>query len=126
MDYLSVTEPKAGILPLNYLGRLSDVPTRDGEVAEYWSGPCGANIIHIRPEGEAHWASYAVAIQKTQGAVPTIPLPAYLAHQTHTSTLSQLEMLDAKRIDSTTLPPCKGWKWLNDIFGWVSAMRFWG
>jgi hypothetical protein len=58
MAYLSPSQP--GILPLNYLGVLVDAPTRASEIAEYWSGPCGAKIIHIRPkDSEEHWASYA-------------------------------------------------------------------
>jgi HNH endonuclease len=58
MAYLSPSQP--GILPLNYLGVLVDAPTRASEIAEYWSGPCGAKIIHIRPkDSEERWASYA-------------------------------------------------------------------
>lgn len=59
-EYLSPNRPGAGVLPLNYLGVLRGVRTRQDEIAEYWSGPCGANIVHIRPSDiEGQWASYA-------------------------------------------------------------------
>jgi HNH endonuclease len=58
-EYIDVDSPSAGILPLSYLGPLSEVPIAGGEVAEYWAGPCGANIIHIRPRGnEEHWETF--------------------------------------------------------------------
>jgi hypothetical protein len=58
-DYLSPTHPGSAVMPLDYLGVLPDVHTREGEIAEYWAGPCGAIIIHIRPgDTEEHWASY--------------------------------------------------------------------
>jgi hypothetical protein len=60
MEYLSPNRPAAAVIPLNYMGVLAKVPTRESEIAEYWSGPCGARIIHIRPkDSEEHWASYA-------------------------------------------------------------------
>lgn len=59
-EYLNRAGPKAVILPLDYIGRLRDIPVREGEVAEYWAGPCGANIIHIRPDDvDDHWSAYA-------------------------------------------------------------------
>jgi hypothetical protein len=59
-EYLSPNQPSAGVLLLDYIGPLPDVPTRQGEIAEYWCGPCGANIIHIRPDdSDEHWKSYA-------------------------------------------------------------------
>lgn len=51
-EYLSPTRPGAGVLPLNYIGQLTDVEPSSGEVAELWVGPCGANIIHVRPANE--------------------------------------------------------------------------
>jgi HNH endonuclease len=59
-EYLSMGRANVGVLPLDYIGPLRDMPTREGEIAEYWCGPCGANIIHIRPDDkEKHWNSYA-------------------------------------------------------------------
>lgn len=59
-DYLSPTNPVAGALPLDYMGRLADAPTRAGHIAEYWVGPCGANIVHVHPEeGDEDWGAYA-------------------------------------------------------------------
>jgi hypothetical protein len=58
-EYLSPTHSGSAVMPLDYLGVLPDALTRNGEIAEYWAGPCGAIIIHIRPsDAEEHWASY--------------------------------------------------------------------
>jgi len=59
-EYLAGRPTKLGALPLHYMGVLSDVPVQDGNVAEFWTGPCGANIIHLRPEDQdEQWQSYA-------------------------------------------------------------------
>ncbi len=51
---------KVVAIPLDFYGPIQNVPVPDGCVAEYWSGPCGANIIHIRPEsGDEQWTAYA-------------------------------------------------------------------
>jgi hypothetical protein len=56
-EYLS--HSSSPVMPLDYLGVLPDALTRNGEIAEYWAGPCGAIIIHVRPsDAEEHWASY--------------------------------------------------------------------
>jgi hypothetical protein len=58
-DYLAGKE-KVSAVPLDYLGPLQGVPVPDGHVADYWTGPCGANIIHIRPDdGDEQWTTYA-------------------------------------------------------------------
>lgn len=58
-DYMSPTDPGQSILPLDYLGKLVDAPTVDGEIAEWWAGPCGAHIVHFRPdETEELWTTY--------------------------------------------------------------------
>lgn len=49
LEYLTISGPRAGVLPLDYLGVLQNVPMSMDEVADYWAGPCGAIIIHIRP-----------------------------------------------------------------------------
>ncbi len=58
-DYMSLTEPGRSSLPLDYLGKLVDAPANDGEIAEWWAGPCGAHIVHFRPgETEDLWTTY--------------------------------------------------------------------
>lgn len=59
LEYLA-GKGKVAAIPLDYLGPLQDVPVPDGHVADYWAGPCGANIIHIRPDdGDEQWTTYA-------------------------------------------------------------------
>lgn len=59
-DYLSLTNPVAGVLPLDYVGRLEDAPVREGFITELWLGPCGARIVHIHPDvGDEDWGGYA-------------------------------------------------------------------
>jgi hypothetical protein len=59
LDYLAGKE-KVSAVPLDYLGPLQDVPVPEGHIADYWAGPCGASIIHIRPnDGEEQWTTYA-------------------------------------------------------------------
>lgn len=66
-EYLSRSLPGRGILPLDYLGRLQDAPISSDQVAELWSGPCGANIIHIRPsDSNDDWATYAGGDPRTK------------------------------------------------------------
>ena len=60
LEYLGRDTLGNAVLPLNFLGQLPEVPVADGEIAEYWSGPCGANIIHVRPtDKDDNWAAYA-------------------------------------------------------------------
>ena len=66
-EYLSPEHPHRAVLPLHYRGVLVGAPTRDGEIAEYWSGPCDAIILHFRPnDNEELWAPFA-------GGDPRIP-----------------------------------------------------
>lgn len=59
-EYLSRASLGNAIVPLNFHGQLPEVPVSQGELAEYWSGPCGANIVHIRPADTADdWSAYA-------------------------------------------------------------------
>ena len=58
-EYMSPTSPEKAILPLDYMGRLPDVPTAEDEVAELWIGPCGANIVHIHADLGEQWEAYA-------------------------------------------------------------------
>ncbi|WP_438728214.1 HNH endonuclease [Parasphingorhabdus sp. DH2-15] len=58
-EYMSLTDPMQTLLPLDYLGKLSDEITENGEVADLWVWACGATIVHIRPqESEELWTSY--------------------------------------------------------------------
>lgn len=51
---------KVAAIPLDYLGPIQSVPVPQRHVADYWAGPCGANIIHIRPDdGDEAWTTYA-------------------------------------------------------------------
>lgn len=51
---------KAAAVPLNFMGQSVDPPAPQGHVADCWLGPCGANIIHIRPENaEPIWDTYS-------------------------------------------------------------------
>jgi HNH endonuclease len=60
LEYLCRASLGIASLPLNFHGQLQDIPVSGGEIAEYWSGPCGANIVHIRPGDESDdWAAYA-------------------------------------------------------------------
>ncbi|WP_458758597.1 HNH endonuclease [Afipia sp. TerB] len=60
-EYLkqALTAP-LGVLPLDYMGRLADDVCGEAETAEFWTGPCGANIVHVRPKDkEELWTPYA-------------------------------------------------------------------
>jgi hypothetical protein len=58
-QYLSVAEPLKTVLPLDYLGHLTHPSIKPDEVAEWWAGPCGAHIVHFRPnDTEASFDSY--------------------------------------------------------------------
>jgi len=68
-EYLSLQTPETSVLPLDYLGALPDLKTRTGEIAEFWAGPCGANIVHIRPESEDElWKTYSGGDPRARGA----------------------------------------------------------
>lgn len=57
--YLSLTEPLKTVLPLDYLGKLTDTEIPSGDVADWWVGPCGATIVHFRPEETSEvWKRY--------------------------------------------------------------------
>lgn len=59
LDYLDPDKP-GGILPLSYLGTIQNIPTREGEVADYWVCAPGANIVHFRKASEEDtWNTYA-------------------------------------------------------------------
>lgn len=59
LEYLA-GKKEATAIPLNYLGPIKSVPIPEGLVADYWAGPCGANIVHIRPDdGNENWTTYS-------------------------------------------------------------------
>jgi hypothetical protein len=59
LEYLA-GKGKVTAIPLDYLGMIQEVPIPKGHVADFWAGPCGANIIHIRPDdGDEQWKTYA-------------------------------------------------------------------
>lgn len=59
-EYLRMEPGHVGHLPLDFLGTIKDpVPPPDCAV-DLWAGPCGANILHIRPGAEENlWDTYA-------------------------------------------------------------------
>ncbi len=58
--YAESKPPLKLVLPLYYLGRVENVPIEEGLVAEFWTMPCGAHIVHIRPDDkEELWGTYA-------------------------------------------------------------------
>ena len=58
--YADSKPPSHLVLPLNYLARVEDVPIEAGLAAEFWTVPCGAHIVHIRPDDkEELWGTYA-------------------------------------------------------------------
>lgn len=59
LDFLDPAKPDKAVLPLTYMGPFSDPALKSDEVAEFWLGPCGAHIVHIRPKDEPHWDVYA-------------------------------------------------------------------
>jgi len=68
LEYLA-GHGKPAAMPLNYLGQLHDLPVPAGHVAEYWAGPCGANIVHIRPDsGDGQWNAYGGGDPKARKA----------------------------------------------------------
>ena len=59
LDYLNPENPK-GILPLSYCGVIRNIPTQEGEIADFWVCAPGANIIHFRTVSEeTTWDAYA-------------------------------------------------------------------
>ena len=58
--YAESRPPSKMVIPLNYLGRMENIPIEEGFVSEFWTMPCGANIIHIRADDrEGLWNVYA-------------------------------------------------------------------
>lgn len=59
LEYLDPDKP-TGMLPLNYLGTIQDIVSKEGEVADFWVCAPGANIVHFRNADErGNWAAYA-------------------------------------------------------------------
>ena len=58
--YAESKNPKKVTMSLAYLGKVSNVPIEQGNIAEYWTTACGANIVHIRTDDkEELWSFYA-------------------------------------------------------------------
>lgn len=59
-EYLRMEAVPVGCLPLDFLGTINDPAPPTGCAVDYWAGPCGANILHIRPSTEDNvWDTYA-------------------------------------------------------------------
>lgn len=68
LEYLA-GRGKPAAIPLNYLGPMQNIPVPLDHIADYWAGPCGANIIHIRPDdGDEQWTTYAGGDPKAKKA----------------------------------------------------------
>lgn len=57
--YLNAAKPEAAWLPLTYIGNLEHDVVPTGMAAEFWLGPCGDHIFHLRPTQEPGWETYA-------------------------------------------------------------------
>lgn len=80
-NYVDISNPNSVCLPLDYLGQLKMSSLPPDEIGEYWAGPCGANILHIRPaDSDDHWASYAGGDPRTKKLVAG---RAYMALTSH-------------------------------------------
>lgn len=81
-------------IPLHYLGPLQDVPVPEGHVADFWGGPCGANIVHIRPDHGEQWNTFV-------GGNPTAkkagPGRAYIAFTSEDEFWALVGLLSFKR-----------------------------
>ncbi len=59
-EYIDITKPGSVRMPLYYCGQLKGLALPPDEIGEYWAGPCGANILHIRPaDSDDQWSAYA-------------------------------------------------------------------
>lgn len=59
-EYLRMEAGHVGRLPLNYLGTINDPAPPPDCAVDSWAGPCGANILHVRPAAEENiWDTYA-------------------------------------------------------------------
>jgi hypothetical protein len=68
LEYLAGT-CKTAAIPLDYLGPLKNVVVPDGQIAEYWVGPCGAIIVHIHPAcKDQQWSAYAGGDPRAKGS----------------------------------------------------------
>ena len=60
VEYVDVSNPATALLPLAFVGSNQDEDIEEGTVVEHWIGPCGATILHFRPDDkEDIWSSYA-------------------------------------------------------------------
>lgn len=66
-DFVNIDDPLKAIFPLAYLGKITDVSVEAGHEAEFWAGPCGANVIHIRPkDSDEAWHTFAGGDPRSQ------------------------------------------------------------
>ena len=66
--YIDPADAANARVPLCYMGRLNSDKIAKGEMAEYWAGPCGANIIHIHPHLEEEtWDTFSGGHPKKSG-----------------------------------------------------------
>ena len=60
LEYANVDDPTKAVFPLAFLGKLQHPNVDQREVAELWTAPCGAAVIHFRPgDQEQIWTTYS-------------------------------------------------------------------
>ena len=58
--YSDKEEPDYLIEPLAYMGIVSDLPIPSGRIVDFWLGPCGSHVVHIRPSSHSRdWITYS-------------------------------------------------------------------
>jgi hypothetical protein len=74
-DFVDLDVNSNSVVPLAYMGPISDAPKVNDDIYEMWLGPCGSHVVHARTKSddEDKWATYAggdaIASKKKPGRV---------------------------------------------------------